>query len=185
MSAIRESDQFLTVDNYMERDTRLDVWSVYGIGSGTHSTKDWVRMFLDIAIDVNLPEYLQGMFDRAKACIVYGCYHYPLFTLGVEELYRFGESAFREAVKETKPSDRILRSRFAALQKWALKQNLLDDESAKRWDALRKLRNSFSHKDSSHLVGPNDALRVLTTTKELTETLYQRCRADNFSEPQT
>ena len=185
MSVIRKSDQFLTVDNYMERDTRLDVWSVNGIGSGTHSTRKWVRMFLDITIDVELPEYLQGMFDRAKACIVYGCYHYPLFTLGVEELYRFGESAFREAVKETNHSKFNPRSRFVDLQNWAIQQNLLDDEAAERWNALRTLRNSTSHKDSSLVVGPIDALRMLTIIKELTETLYQKCRADNFSESQS
>lgn len=176
MKAEQRPDLTITVKNHMERDKRLDAWSVYGIGSYTHPTEEWVRIFLDVSIDVELPEYLQQMFDRAQACIVYGCYHYPLFTLGIEELFRFGESAFREAIKETKPSKSTLKKTYAEIQNWACEQGLLDNVSAKRWSASRDLRNSFSHKDGPHLQGPNDAWSQLAVTKELTEALFQSCR---------
>jgi len=176
MGTKQKSEQVLTVKNHMERDSRLDVWSVHGIGPYTHPTEEWVRMFLSVTIDVELPDYLQEMFDRDQACIVYGCYHYPLFTLGIEELFRFGESAFREAIKESRPSKSVLRRTYADLQKWACEQGILDDVAAKRWSASRDLRNSVSHKDGPHLQGPNDAWSQLTVTKEMTEALFQSCR---------
>ncbi|SNZ07420.1 hypothetical protein SAMN06265368_0939 [Cohaesibacter gelatinilyticus] len=109
--------------------------------------------------------------------MVYGCYHYPLFTLGKEELFRFGESAFREAIKEAKPPQSLLKKRYADLQTWAHEEGLINDDEARRWNASRQLRNFVSHKDGALLLGPNDALNQLDITKELTESLFINCRA--------
>ncbi|WP_417261441.1 hypothetical protein [Celeribacter sp.] len=165
----------LTVNNHLVRDIRLDGWSVNGIGQCSYPTDEWVRMFLEITIDVELPEYLQNMFERAQACIVYGCYNYPLFTLGLEELFRFCESAFREAVKETGISTSKMK-RYVDFQEWALRENVIDEAAAKQWGAARRLRNSVSHKEGELLLGPNDALNQLDTTKRLVEQLFMNCR---------
>ncbi|MCV2882374.1 hypothetical protein [Actibacterium sp. XHP0104] len=166
----------LTLENHLERDTRLDCWSVHGIGPYSHSTDDWVKMVLDVSLEVDLPPFLVEMFDRAQASMVYGCYYYPLFTLGIEELFRFGESAFREAVKEAEPCSSLNRKRYADLQKWASEAGLIDTATASRWNASRRLRNSVSHKDGAFLLGPNDALEQLDITKELVESLFINCR---------
>lgn len=173
----------LTVENHIKRDTRLDCWSVHGLGAMTHTTEDWVKMFLSVKHQIELPSMLQDMFDRAQACLVYGCYHYPLFTLGFEELFRFGESAFREAVKEFGASKTVVGKPYGQLQKWAHEQGLLDDDSERRWHASRSLRNSTSHKDSNLLLGPNDALNPLDVIIELTEELFKVCRASSQSTP--
>ncbi len=166
----------LTLENHLERDTRLDCWSVHGIGPYSHSTNDWVKMILDVSLDIDLPPFLAEMFDRAQASMVYGCYHYPLFTLGMEELFRFGESAFREAIKEAEPPRDLTKKRYVDLQKWASEEGLTDIAAASRWDASRQLRNSVSHKDGAFLLGPNDALNQLDITKELVEALFINCR---------
>lgn len=166
----------LTIENHLERDARLNGWTVNGIGPNSHPTDTWIEMILSVTIDIDLPSYLQEMFERAQACMVYGCYHYPLFTLGHEELFRFGESAFREAIKETGASKTVIQKSYANLQKWANKENLIDSVEAERWSASRTLRNASSHKDETLLLGPNDALMQLDTTKELTEALFINCR---------
>jgi hypothetical protein len=167
----------LTAENHVERDRRLDYWSTDGLGGRSHSTDEWVKIILSIRHQIELPEMLQDMFDRARACMVYGCYHYPLFTLGSEELFRFGESAFREAIKEFGASKTVLEKPYAQLQKWAHDHGLTDDDAAKRWKASRFLRNTTSHKDSTLLLGPNDALDQLYITVELTEALFEACRS--------
>lgn len=166
----------LTLENHLERDRRLDCWSVNGIGPYSHSTDDWVRMILDVSLEIDLPPFLAEIFDRAQASMVYGCYHYPLFTLGMEELFRFGESAFREAIKEAEPPSGLTKKRYVDLQKWAFNEGLIDIAAASRWESSRQLRNSVSHKEGALLLGPNDALNQLDITKELVEALFISCR---------
>lgn len=166
----------LTEENYLERDSRLDGWSVHGIGVLSHTTDTWAQILLSIKPLVTLPTYLQDMFERAQGCMVYGCFYYPLFTLGIEELFRFSESALREAVKETGAPKSVQKMKYAPLIDWAHDNDFLTDSMHGRWHAGRSLRNSTSHKDSSLLLGPNDAAGLLSTTAELTDTLFRVVR---------
>jgi hypothetical protein len=107
--------------------------------------------------------------------MVYGCYYYPLFTLGFEELYRVKEAAFREAVLLAGAPKNTVRGTYERMQTWAKEANLIDEAEANRWQASRSLRNAYSHKMSRTLVGPNDAISNLDTTVELIEKLYRNC----------
>lgn len=167
----------LNQENHMERDPRLDLWSIHGLGARTHPTEEWVNLLLSVKFEVKLPRYLYDMYERAQACIVYGCYHYPLFTLGTEELFRFSESALREAVKEAGASKSVQQKRFRPLIEWAHKNGYLTESAQSRWQASRELRNSTSHKDGPFLVGPNDALMQLSTSVELAEALFLSVRS--------
>lgn len=168
--------QQLTVENHLQRDSRLDVLSVAGLGPYTHTTDQWVGMILSIELDTLLPSELREIYSRAQAAMVYGCYHYPLFTLGCEELYRFQESSLRAAVGETGATARVLKMKYAVLVDWAKDAGFMDARMADRWHAGRWLRNSTSHKTKNMLLGPNDALQHLSVTKELTEALFDACR---------
>ena len=97
---------------------------------------------MSINNQIELPELLENMYEQAQACMVYGCYHYPLFTLAMEELFRFGESSFREAVKEMGVPKKVCNQKNADLQSWAYEEDFIDDARMKQWSALRSLRNS-------------------------------------------
>lgn len=161
----------------MERDRRLGGWSFDGLGASSQTTEAWVQGFLLFKLDTALPPYLLEAFDRAKACIVYGCYHYPLLTLGIEELFRFQESALREAAKEAEASKVVQKKKYAELIDWAWQHGYLKDDEKDRWHAGRSLRNSTSHKSGTMLLGPNDATRTLETTVDLTKALFARARS--------
>jgi len=45
----------LTVENHLERDSRLNNQTIYGIGPMSHKTDDWVRMILEVQLDASLP----------------------------------------------------------------------------------------------------------------------------------
>jgi hypothetical protein len=104
----------LTVQNHLDRDPRLEGWNPLGIGL-TYRTDKWVELILSYSLTEMVPDYLEQMFERAQGCAVYGCYHYPLFTLAVEELFRLKESALREAVRETGASKTVLKKSYADL----------------------------------------------------------------------
>lgn len=167
----------LTLENHLERDSRLDVWSVVGLGPQTHTTDQWVRMILSFELDASLPSELREIYSRAQATMVYGCYHYPLFTSGCEELHRFQESVLRAAISETGATSSTLKKKYKDLLDWSLNAGFMDARTLARWHASRDLRNRASHKKKSMLVGRNDALQHLSVTKELAEALFKACRS--------
>ena len=63
----------LTVANHLQRDLRLDGWTVNGIGPSSHKTEDWVRLILSIRIHTTLPVALREIYERTQSCMVYGC----------------------------------------------------------------------------------------------------------------
>lgn len=164
----------LTVETHLDRDPRLDFWTMGGIGPSSHTTENWVQMILNVGLSPTLPEELVEIYSRAQACMVYGCYHYPLFTLGCEELFRFGESSARLAAREIPEIEMSRKTNFFKLISAFRGLELIDEKSEYRWQATRSLRNSSSHKERSMLVGPNDALSALYVSKELTEELFQK-----------
>ncbi|MEJ8560145.1 hypothetical protein QTO30_02060 [Yoonia sp. GPGPB17] len=170
----------LTVQNHLEHDPRLEGWSPLGIGM-TFETDKWVELILSYSLTETVPDYLEQMFERAQGCAVYGCYHYPLFTLAVEELFRLKESALREAVRETRASKTVLKQSYADLLKWAYKENLIDQQRHDQWQAARELRNITSHKGDYLLLGPNDAIGHLQFTVEMTDEIFRACRTHSKS----
>ena len=167
----------MTAEGHLQRDPRLDVWSVNGFGPYSHSTEDWVEMILSFKFDISLPPFVESIYARAQSCMVYGCYHYPLFTLGIEELYRYLESALRAAVEEAGASSTVRKYPYAKLIIWAKNEGLIAPEKVSIWDAGRGLRNSTTHKSGPFLLGPNHALQDLKMAKELTEELFRTCRS--------
>ena len=164
----------LTLENHLKRDRRLDAWSIHGIGGEDHATEDWVEMILSISLPNEAPENLREIFGRARAVIIYGCYHYPLFTLGFEELLRYHESLLM-FVLGTDGFDKNGRPlNFASLIDKAVKLKLISDHERDSWHAGRELRNSTSHKVKSILLGPNDALSALDRARLKTEVLISQ-----------
>lgn len=164
--------QTLTVANHLERDPRLDGWSVHGLGSHSHTTEQWVAFLLSFELGHKLPDDLQEMYRRAQACMVYGCYHYPLFTMGSEELLRFLESTLKAALLAFDAPRKVLKSAFSQQIDWACANGLMDNTTAERWHAVRQLRNRASHKDDNMIVGPNHALMDLKLAKDFAEDIF-------------
>ncbi|RFB04277.1 hypothetical protein DX908_02640 [Parvularcula marina] len=150
----------------------MDCWSVYGIGAYSHPNEEWVRLVLEVSLSDELPDEILEMFDRARATMVYGCFYYPLFTNGMEEIYRIKEAALKEACREGNASRATIGKGYKSLIDWAHSQGFIADDDLVRWHAGRSLRNAVSHKDKAMLLGPNDALRTLDISKELIEKLF-------------
>lgn len=172
--------KILNVANHLERDPRLDNWSIYGLGSGWHTTEQWIGLLLSFELQRNIPDELQEMYRRAQACIIYGCYDYPLFTMGSEELFRFLESALKAALLAIGSPPNVLKRVFSQQIDWARANGLMGNATADRWHAARHLRNRVSHKADNMLFGPNEALMHLKSAKELAEGIFQASETCSF-----
>lgn len=166
-------NQTLTFANHLERDPRMDGWSIYGLGEWSHTTEQWVNFVLSFELPTEIPEELREMFGRIQACMVYGCYHYPLFTMGSEEMYRFLETALKAAVRTAGASNRVLNGTFSDHIDWAARNSVICDEQVCCWRGALALRNRASHKDKNSTLPPNFSLSDLKMAKELTEAIFE------------
>lgn len=162
----------LSLENHLERDPRLNVWNRYGLGGFTEATETWVSEILRYEIPSCYPGVMQEQFDRARACIVYGCYYYPLFTLGVEELCRFYETALNEFLSKVGSSKSTMRKSFKEKVTWMENNQHFDEQTADRWRSIVGLRNAASHKSSCTTLPPNLALHQLSIAVELIDDLF-------------
>jgi len=83
----------LSVFNHLAVDDTMRFVSPYGLGSTDFNPLNYVHMCLSPLLAKYVPSDVRDMFDRAKATMSYGVYHYPLFTAGMEALYRLMKAA--------------------------------------------------------------------------------------------
>ncbi len=118
----------------------------------------------------DVPLDIRKLFEVARGAMVYSFYFYPLYTLGMEQLFRIGETALvskcrRMGFGKKKP-------RFSDLIDFLVRKGVIDSHSAKRWDALRSLRNSASHLECQSIYFPGMAIG---TMERLTEDINALC----------
>jgi len=53
----------------------------------------WTEWFLEPQLDPIVPGEVRTMFNVARGAMLYGCFFYPLYTLGTEQLYRVADAA--------------------------------------------------------------------------------------------
>lgn len=166
------SPKGLTRENHLQRDSRLDFWAANRTTGAAMETQEWVGLFLSFSIPINAPDELREIFERAQAVIVYGCYHYPLFTIGCEELLRYHESLLRVALGANGFDKKGHPLNFIGMIDRAVKTGMISAKERESWDAGRVLRNTSSHKVTSNLLGPNEALNALEIAQARTERLF-------------
>lgn len=163
-----------TEENHLTPDRRMSVWSFVGLGASNQSVDDYVRAFLSIKLPTDASEDLLEVFDRVRAVMVYGCYYYPLFSLGVEELYRYHEALIRTALGSAAYKPNGKSHTFNRMIEIAVEQNVLSEKEGEAWHAGRWLRNRSSHRESTFLLGPNNALDALQNARDRTEKLLSQ-----------
>lgn len=162
----------LTLYNHLEIDRRMELVSPFGLGATTYNPVNYVESCLQVSLQDFVPLDVRDMFDRAKATMSYGIYHYPLFTVGTESVHRLLEAAlYHCAVKNgCKLPER--KAMFGNLLQYCEKNNLIAQPEIGRWDACRRLRNMSAHQKKISLQFPNSAINTLHISKELIEALF-------------
>ena len=161
----------LTPENWREHDGTADPIVRYST-DGTHkiSEDEWAACFLETQLSEQLPEDVRYLFEAAQGVMCYGCYFYPLYALGSEQLYRVLEAALHhkcvqlEAPKEGKT--------FKEMLDWLRGRGALSERQLARWEAGRNLRNIASHADRQSLHSPDMAVGNICITAELINELF-------------
>jgi hypothetical protein len=138
--------------------------------TGTEDSTDYVETVFAPRLSERVPEDIQRLFAVARGAVLYGYLFYPLYTLGMEQLFRVGEAAVASRCEQLgMPKD---KKRFSDCIEWLTERAVFDGVQSSRWHALRRLRNSASHPDRQSIVTPDQAIGVLGRVAEDINALF-------------
>lgn len=146
----------LTPKNWLERDHTIDAFVRLVDSKPRRMTEtDWAEDILSPELSPSVPRDVQDLFEVARGVLCYGCFFYPLYSLGSEQLFRVHEAAFRHVARQLGAPPSL--KRYTDLLDWARQQGLMSDERFYQWDAARRLRNAYSHAEQQSLITPPNA----------------------------
>ena len=162
----------LTPENWLVRDSTLDYFShVHPDGRTSQISDDvWVQQILTIELSPAVPQDVRELFEVAQGVLCYGCFFYPLYTLGNEQVYRVLEAALSHRCADLGLFRKS--NRFMDNVNLLLDHGSLGEQRCRQWDAARELRNSASHASRQNLMTPPMAVDGLQTAADLIEDLF-------------
>ncbi|MEQ8387281.1 MAG: hypothetical protein RIE22_00985 [Alphaproteobacteria bacterium] len=162
----------LTTDNWLTPDeTARHIVRVAADGTTHGITKeDWTALILEHELEPSVPEDIRNMFEVAQGVLCYGCFFYPLYTLGSEQLYRVLEAAVMHKCASSGAPNRL--KQYADALKWLRDQGIMSTARFEQWSAARQLRNQASHADRQSIYDPTMAVSGVALATELISELY-------------
>lgn len=158
--------------NWRRRDKACDPFvRRYKEKSRKITNDQFASIILERSLSQKVPVEVRNLFEVAQGAMCYGCYFYPLYTLGSEQMYRVSEAAVNQKCKSLN-IPRNIKS-FRGRLNWLRDNNFLSKQKFVQWDAGRQLRNSASHPNRQSIYTPFDAINTIDVTIDLVEDLFQ------------
>lgn len=144
----------LTAENWLEQDAVSRMfYGLFKYGTRYSPTgDDWARMILEITLGDYVPTEVTDLFAVARGALVYGFLFYPLYTLGLEQVFRTAEAAVSLRCKLGGELD--TKASFYEKIEWLKRQSLLSETETEKWHLVRKARNSSSHLEEQQIIPP-------------------------------
>ena len=170
----------LSVENWREGDPILDpfMWiSPEGV-MYQPTGDDRAEELLFPQLSEKVPPQIYRLFEVARGALLYGFFFYPLYTLGVEQLYRVAEAAVLHKCIEVKAPQKIREGIFAKQLKHLQEAGIIPESETFRWEATRDLRNMSSHANDQTILLPRNAVATLTITAEQINSLFPGAKVE-------
>jgi hypothetical protein len=162
----------LTLDNWRSIDPMSVLLVDLDVATGRPlpiTSERWAEWFLEPQLDPFVPGEVRTMFNVARGAMLYGCFFYPLYTLGTEQLHRVADAATWHRCRQLGkpfPAAGPKRETFANRVTWLVDQGAV--VNASWWGhglaspgGVRMVRNLTSHSTFQQLDLPGTALTQL------------------------
>ena len=160
----------LTKGNWKELDPVGEVflWLNTETGeTGSLFPDRWLDEVLRPQLTENVPEDVVQLFEAARGAMLYGCFYYPLFALGKDQLHRVAEAAVTvkyETLRGPTRKDKRHQADFNSRIAWLKANSHMTPEDWDEWNWVRKARNEGSHLNSKRIYPPMPSVLALEET---------------------
>lgn len=164
----------LTKENWKSPDPFNDYFVMLNLYTGEKfkiTDDERADEFLKIELDTSLPIEVRRQFEAARGAMLYGCFFYPLFALGADQLLRVAESAVTHKC--------LIRGLAKKSARYEIKLQKLKDagyltaDEYDEWDLLRKMRNESSHSKIQTVFPAFEAISILKNIAGKINRLFQ------------
>lgn len=151
----------LTAANWRQPDSTAFMFVRVDQIDGSHRAirgSEWAERILEVTLSEHVPIEVRRLFSVAQGALLYGYFFYPLYTLGVEQLFRVAQSAVKQKCLDLGMSPaKAEKLGFMGQVKRLVDHGVVQPEAQQYWDALRKLRNLTSHPEDQTILPPSIA----------------------------
>lgn len=131
---------------------------------------EWAEMIFEPTLDELVPIEIRRLFEVAQGVMCYGYFFYPLYTLGMEQLYRVIEAAVK--IKSDQMGCPKLVRTFQKRIDYLIRCGCIIEIEKNHWHATRNLRNLSSHADDQTLILPFMAIKELHSAVAMIESIF-------------
>ncbi|HKP51587.1 MAG TPA: hypothetical protein VJ183_02940 [Chloroflexia bacterium] len=164
----------ITPENWLEPDGPMQYY-VKVLPNGQiepASVLDWLHLMLGPQLLPSVPQEVRDLFEGARGALIYGCFSYRLYFLGVTELQRVADAAVAHKYNQLNgpPSKRKFGPSFDDAIKWLAGEGVLQ---LAEWEWMPNARNVASHLKEAGIINPPMAIQVLEKITKMINALYQ------------
>lgn len=120
----------------------------------------WLDMILKPQLSEHVPIELHSIFETARGCMAYGYFYYPLFSVGIEQLYKLIDAAISKKYDESGGPPHKDPKRFVGLERkidWLHGNGLIKSEQQMTFHNTRLMRNELFHPRAQGIMPPSTA----------------------------
>ncbi len=141
----------------------------------TMKPNDWAEHLLRPQLSPSVPTEVRELFEVARGAMIYGSLFFPLFTLGLGQVYRVAETATRMKAKAAGISLLTKKNRqrtFAMLLSEFRDRRMLSQAEHAVWADVRQWRNALTHAEQLTILAPGTAAARLCSLAETINRLF-------------
>ena len=135
------------------------------------SDDERIEDFLMVELSPEVPIDVQRQFEVARGAMLYGCFFYPLFSLGADQLMKVAESAVTHKCVVHGLTKKT--ARYEIKLRKLRDSNYLTANEHNDWENLRKLRNELTHSKMQNIFPPFEAKFFLKNISGKINKLFQ------------
>lgn len=155
----------ITVDNWREPDETSSL-------SINIPLNEWINIILEPNLIEAVPTEIKKLFEVARGALVYGYFFYPLYTLGLEQLFRVAEAAVTRKCKTMEAPPTIYEGPFQNKVHYLVEKKVIPNQKKEVWNAIRILRNIASHPQDQSIHAPGEVIGKIARIADEINSLF-------------
>ncbi len=163
----------LTPENWLEPEPIMSLFMQMGPGGSSRSMsgEDWLKLIISPTLDEPVPREVKDLFETVRGALAYGYFFYPLYALGMGQLFRVAEAAVTHKCKAMGIPAGV--KRFHDRIEWLISRGVIAEQEKGKWDAIRGLRNIESHPERQTLLTPGPVIEMFMRMAEDISDLFR------------